>query len=356
MAVLEPAKSRRANVKNPGDFRRNTETISVPLKKLPDSPVVMDGLTSRILDSQVIGKELLFQVDLAPGETRHYLLLPATAVAATPQPIIKTFARFVPERKDDFAWESDRIAFRVYGPALMTDPNESLTSSGVDVWVKRTRDLVINGWYTSGDYHTDHGEGVDYYKVGPTRGCGGLGVWDGETLHVSQNYKTQRVIATGPVRSVFELTFDTWDANGRDVTEVKRLSIDANSNFTRSESVFTSNSRKPLRIGVGIVEREGEAGIGQDDQLGFLAYWEPESPPNGNTGCAVILPHGVEEFTKDGTHLLAIGEAKPGKPFVYHFGAAWNRSGDFESPEAAEDYVRNFAERLGAPLKVSIGR
>ena len=25
--------------------------------------------------------------------------------------------RFVPERRDDFAWENDRIAFRVYGPA-----------------------------------------------------------------------------------------------------------------------------------------------------------------------------------------------------------------------------------------------
>ena len=26
------------------------------------------------------------------------------------------FGRFVPEREDDFAWENDKVAFRVYGP------------------------------------------------------------------------------------------------------------------------------------------------------------------------------------------------------------------------------------------------
>ena len=37
---------------------------------------------------------------------------------------LRTFARFVPERLDDFAWESDRIAYRmVDGPiaALILD-------------------------------------------------------------------------------------------------------------------------------------------------------------------------------------------------------------------------------------------
>ena len=29
-----------------------------------------------------------------------------------------TYGRFVPERKDDFTWENNRSAFRVYGPAL----------------------------------------------------------------------------------------------------------------------------------------------------------------------------------------------------------------------------------------------
>ena len=116
---------------------------------------VMDGVSSRILDSQVYisnrfqipPDKLLFQVDLAPGETRTFYILDASALAAVPPPIVKTFARYVPERIDDFAWESDRIAHRIYGQALETRAKAPLTSSGMDVWIKRTRNLIVNEMY-----------------------------------------------------------------------------------------------------------------------------------------------------------------------------------------------------------------
>ena len=50
--------------------------------------------------------------------------------AAPAQESAKVFGRHVPERKDDFAWENDRIAFRMYGPALEADGE---ISSGIDV-------------------------------------------------------------------------------------------------------------------------------------------------------------------------------------------------------------------------------
>jgi hypothetical protein len=64
----------------------------------------MDGVSSRILDSQhyvsVPDPEpgerpdrLVFQVDLAAGETRQYYLFPGWALPVTPQPVLKTFAR-----------------------------------------------------------------------------------------------------------------------------------------------------------------------------------------------------------------------------------------------------------------------
>jgi len=77
----------------------------------------------------------------------------------------------VRERRDDFAWENDRVAHRMYGAALETWVQEPLTSSGVDVWVKRTPRLVINDWYLVDDYHRDTGEGADLYSVGRTRGA-----------------------------------------------------------------------------------------------------------------------------------------------------------------------------------------
>ena len=123
----------------------------------------MDGVSSRILDSQVYVSEsnsaadkLLFQVDLAPGETRTFYILDASALAAVPPPIVKTFARYVPERFDDFAWESDRIAHRIYGQALIKA--EGTISSGPDVWIKKDRGLIVDTMYATKHYHEDNGD------------------------------------------------------------------------------------------------------------------------------------------------------------------------------------------------------
>ncbi len=351
------------NVTNPAKFWRECETVEV---ELGGNRVVMDGLTSRILDSQGYspaagGSKLLFQVDLAPGETRTFYILDATALPAVPMPIVKTFARFVPERMDDFAWESDRIAHRMYGPALIK--GEGTISSGVDVWVKRTRNLIINKWYKGNDYHKDKGEGMDCYSVShnakPTRGDGGLGIWAGGKIWVSSNFASQRLITSGPIRSEFELTYDAWDANGRKVSEVKRLSIDANGNFTRAQSTFTTSDSQPLEIGIGIADRGGDGKVASDLKAGWLAYWEPaggKTGANGNTACALVLPDGVQEFTKDAANLVAIAKAKPGQPFVYFLGAGWSKSGDFTNNVQWEAYVKRFAERRGQPVRLTVGK
>jgi hypothetical protein len=73
----------------------------------------------------------------------------------------------VPERLDDFAWESDRTAHRVYGPAIIKDPKEHLISSGVDVWVKKVRTPVVDKWYKRGEYHHDHRRRPGLLQRGP---------------------------------------------------------------------------------------------------------------------------------------------------------------------------------------------
>jgi hypothetical protein len=157
----------------------------------------MDGCSSRIVASQSYASEagpgwdtLVFQADLAPGESRSFLVLDASVFAATPPPIVKTFARLVPERFSDMAWESDRTAHRVYQQALIK--GEGTVSSGIDVWSKRTRRLIVDEWYRNGDYHNDHGDGMDDYQVSRSRGCGGLGIWDGQRLYVSSNFREAR--------------------------------------------------------------------------------------------------------------------------------------------------------------------
>ena len=65
----------------------------------------------------------------------------------------------------------------MYGTALETWPPRPLTSSGYDVWVKRTRDLIVNPMYGTMNFFNTDGPAQDDYRVGKSRGDGGLGVW-----------------------------------------------------------------------------------------------------------------------------------------------------------------------------------
>jgi rhamnogalacturonyl hydrolase YesR len=354
MAVLDKAKPQTVSVTNEDKTVRGDELAEAPLGKGINKPVVMDAATSAIVNSQVIGKNILFPVNLAAGETRRYLVLPADRLAVVPPADVKTHARFVPERLDDFAWESDRTAHRVYGPAIIKDPKEHLISSGVDVWVKKVRTPVVDKWYERGEYHHDIGEGLDFYDVGQSRGCGGTTILADGKLHNSSNFSKSKVLADGPLRSVFELTYDDWDAgNGRKVSEVKRYSIDAGSNMTRVETRFKATGKGPLTVGVGIVQRDGQGHYTANGEQHMTSYWQPPHGDDGNIGCGVILPAGADKFDVIDKQQLTIANTEPGRPFVYYFGAGWSKSGDFADADAWDGYVYRYAQKLKAPLKVS---
>src|SRR5262249_36323603 len=122
---------------------------------------------------------------------------------------------------------------------LETWEREPLTSSAVDVWVKKTPRLIVNDWYMVDDYHRDHGEGADFYSAGASRGCGGSGLWKDGRLFVSKNFRGSRVLANGPLRLIFELTYLPWEAGGVSVSEKKRITLDAGAHLNRFESVYT---------------------------------------------------------------------------------------------------------------------
>jgi unsaturated rhamnogalacturonyl hydrolase len=374
-------------VTNPIHLYRHCETVELSLSRLAGRGLratnlaAMDGLGSRILDSQIYASEagqardtFLFHADLAPGETRTYYILDASVLAAVPQPIVKTYARQIDEHYRDMAWESDRIAHRMYNQDLIQA--EGTVSSGVDVWVKSTRAMVINNWYKNGDYHNDHGGGLDDYRVGRSRGCGGLGIWDRQRYFVSSNYRSARIITTGPVRSEFELTYDAWEAGKGKISETKRIRIDAGSNMTRAESVFAADSYPDFDIGIGIAQRPGDGVIAKNQEEGWMSYWQPTDRDRGSIGCAIVMPGKIEAFATESAtlpklnqadlltptgeglppvaNLLAISAARVGKPFLYYFGAGWSKSGDFLEETDWENYVRQFVDRLRAPLKVTL--
>lgn len=350
MGVRARATPLTVMVSNPGDFYRPDETVEVKAPR--DQVVVMEADTSRILASQRIGASLLFQASFVAGQQRRFLLFPANALPPLAAPDVKVHARYVPERYDDFAWESDRIAHRLYGPAILKVPSEHV-GSGIDVWVKRVRSPIVDLFYKRGEYHSDHGEGLDNYDVGTGRGCGGEEIFVNGKAYPAPVYSSWKLLADGPLRAAFELHYDGWDAGGRKVAETKRFSIDAGSNFTRVESVYTSADGAPLQLGVGIAQRKGDGRLVKDDAAGWMSYWQPERVPNGHTACAIIVPGQRTTAARDGEDALLMGRAVPGQPFVHYLGAGWSKSGDFADAAAWEAKVVNEAARVATPLQVS---
>lgn len=312
--------------------------------------------------------ELIFQYDFAAGEQSAVFTV-ETADTVAPVFPTKAFARHISERLDDFAWENDRIAHRTYGPALAAaatsgSGKEVLVTSGLDVWCKRVRYPIVDRWYNMGHdyYHQDGGEGMDLYQVGPSRGCGGTGIWDGTRLHVGRNYQSWRILANGPVRTQFELIYDTWLANGTIVSEVKRITLDAGHQLNQVESTFTVHAGPAKEISVGIGLNKNPADKGQvpvievrfDSTLGVRTQWIAQKT-NGQLGTAVIVPGpAFQEFAEDDRNLLVLARAVSGHPLRYAVGAAWSRAGDIVSSEAWTAYVAAWAQRLNAPVRVTL--
>ena len=307
--------------------------------------------------------ELIFQHDFAAGEQSARFTVEKTTTVAPPFPV-KAFARYVPERLDDFAWENDKIGHRTYGQALAApappgSDKEVLVTSGVDIWFKRPSYPIIDRWYNKGHdhYHKDEGEGLDMYAVGRTRGAGGTGIWNGSRLFTSRNYSAWRVITNGPVRAVFELTYDAWDADGVQVAEVKRFTVDAGHFFDTVDSTFTAPGQQALTVALGLNKKpaypEQQPAVATYRAPATLMQWVKQRSA-GDFGTAIILP-GADRYAADADNELILGEARSGQPLRYYLGAGVNWSGEFPTAQAWQSYVEAFRRRIGSPISVEFG-
>jgi hypothetical protein len=387
-SVANAAERLTVTVANSLDMARPSETITIPWASvnqyLPGArlqQIAVKDAAGKVLPYQVTNVapeakdpknmgvaygELIFQHDFAAGEKRAVFTVEKTSVVSAPFPS-KVFARYVPERLDDFAWENDKIAHRTYGPALGApaapgSDKEVLVTSGMDIWFKRVAYPIVDRWYNKGHdhYHHDEGEGIDMYNVGKTRGNGGTGVWDGSRLYTGANYAAWKVIANGPVRAIFELSYDGWDAAGVKVAEVKRFTVDAGHYFDQVDSTFTFTGPSQLTVAVGI--NKTPADKGQEPKVSFsrkradasLVQWV-EQRSNGAFGTAVIVPAASEQaYAEDAGNAMMLAPVTSGKPLRYYVGAAWTRSGDFKSEQDWQRYVAAHSARVRSPVSVNL--
>lgn len=358
----------KVTVKNSTSMRRVNEMVEISDTKIATKLNLQKGERFVILNesNQQIPYQvavnlcnlndslLIFQVSATPNSSSIY-----TIKKGIPEHFSsKTFGKFVPERKDDFAWENDRIAFRMYGPALKSEN----PSNGVDVWLKKTDSLIVGKFYHDDlnlgiPYHIDHGQGLDCYKVDHTLGAGGVAPYTDDTLWIGNQYDHWKIIENGPLRTTFELEYDSIKVENDWIKENLIISIDAGSQLNKGIVSYSGTLPDSMQLGVGLFLHD-EAGTSYSNvKEGVIGYGETATSdagiPEGRDFVGVVIPNGAMQSAKttDG-HLLAICKYN-GTEFTYYFGAGWNQWG-FENDKVWFNYLLKYSQKLEKPLKVSI--
>ncbi len=306
--------------------------------------------------------ELLFVANVKANSTAKYTLESAPNLP-TPASKYTTFSRFVPERTDDYTWENDKVAFRTYGPDAQQRTEQKrengTLSSGIDIWLKRTPESIIDKWYNGYltdpmFYHSDRGEGYDPYHVGASRGTGGTGIWEKDSLLVSKNFVSHKTIATGPLRTVFELDYAPYSPY--EVKETKRISLDLGSNFSKFEISYTSKKNLPnFSTGITLHNNEGKAEVFADK--GIIAHHEKIDGIYIGEGI-VMAPSIIQKAfintskTKDQSNVIVVTKAT-GKT-TYYAGFAWAKAGQATSEAEWNALLKRQAEVVANPLVVTV--
>ena len=282
-----------------------------------------------------------------------------------------------PERKDDFAWENDRGAYRVYGPALERTGERSF---GIDVWTKNTPELVVDqrfyiedivmmpkvdslrridrhrgdSLYRINSYHHDHGRGLDPYKVGATLGCGAPALMIGDSIVMPYCFETYEVLDEGPLRFSVRLTQSPRMVNGDKVVEHRVITLDKGSNFNRMTVSYEGLSR-PLSFCSGVViQKEDPEPVVLADN--YVAYTDPTDQPNVHHAplyVAALFPDGRAVMQLTGGHALGVVSGYQGEPYTYFFGSAWSKY-DVRTAEEWGARIGWFLRSLENPLRVTL--
>jgi hypothetical protein len=340
------------------------EIATAQLKGLPldASFVVLDEQGGQVPYQLTYDGKLIFQVTIPALATQTF-----TIQSGRPDTYdTLVYGRHYPERLDDIAWENDRIAFRTYGPALQASGERAF---GYDVWAKRVPGLVVEDRYyqelVNGiTYHTDHGNGLDYYSVGPTLGAGASAFLVNDSLVHPYCYKTYEILDNGPLRFTVRLTYNPLTA-GEDTNliETRLLSLDAGSQLNKVTLSFSGLSKEtPLATGIVIHEPSHEYELNAPE--GFMAYADPLDPVNGQLYLGAVFTNepdmqvryfGEQEQKerKAAGHILAISHYTPGADYVYYWGGGWSKW-HFPTTSAWTAWLKDFSQNLRTPLEVSI--
>ncbi|GAO30196.1 DUF4861 family protein [Geofilum rubicundum] len=222
------------------------------------------------------------------------------------------------------AWENDVVGFRNYYDAR----------NGMDIFGKRTSEMVLDkAGINDQNYHELDEWGMDILKVGNSLGAGAIAIGIGDEIYRVGPAEAAgfHLISEGPVRSVFDLTFNGVPAGDRTYDVVHRISIYAGDHFYRSQ-VWVEDLQGDEMLYTGIVDMH-ELPVFEETYEGVKIFgtYGNQGFNEEILGLGVLIPddqflhykaapesgEGVIE-----THLTAL-QLTENAPSEYAFAAGW---------------------------------
>jgi len=349
-------------VKNTAVFDRTSDMVEVKVGKknavLLNKQFVLKNEKGQeigyqlVYDNNKAVSSFIFQADVKAKSSTVYKIIEGKPAAVK----YKTSAQFVPERKDDFAWENDLAAYRMYGPALKKEN----PSNGVDLWLKRTADTVVSKRYRDElqrgfSYHVDWGDGLDCYSVGHTLGCGGIAPFQNAKLFIGNHFDRYEIIEKGPLRSVFILYYDNVKVGEETVNQKITISTIAGSILNKAEVSYSGKAA--FQLAGGIVLHDGKGVQHSNLKSGVIGYAEDaistDKVPSGRNYIGVVIPCKSKNIVNQDNHLLITADYKTGSNFTYYFGGGWSKW-HFPTDKDWFDAIEKYSKQLKQPLKVTL--
>lgn len=253
-------------------------------------------------------------------------------------------------------WENDKIGFRSYFDER----------SAIDIWGKQTSGMVLQKvGLGKDDYHSLSDWGMDILHVGNSLGAGAIGAKVEDKLYRLENTGQARFeeITDGPIRAIFDLTYQDWTVGNEDYTIKERISIwAADQGYYNEISLAGSQDSMSLIAGLVTSKLNGEPVFGDmDTRFHYLFSHGLQSENGVNLGMSMITTaenftdYGSRKFSEssvDSTAFIAFN-VTPDHPVRYKFVAGWETGNpEFAERQAFEDLVLTAGRRMQNPVRI----
>ena len=253
-------------------------------------------------------------------------------------------------------FESELVAYRVYFDERQT----------YDLYGKYKKQLELE---TSQFYPDDEqlaaGYGDDVLWAGQTVGLGALRGWDGEkpTMVSPVRSRGQRMVASGPVRTIVELTDEGWQLGGKTFNLRQNVIIYAGHRDCEVQ-VFHDTPADGVQFATGVINLNDRM---FSDHKGLVGDWG-DNWPNGAkdsiagkpkivVGLAVNVPekYVVSEPTGQKDQFLYVLGAKGGDRLTYNMSFTCDKETfGFKDAKAWFAWMKQWKKELDAPVIITV--